>query len=213
VALIVRPDVPPPVVVFRSIFRERLVYAVPGWLLEETPTHVVTATVPGAQTLQPSGPRTDQLGDIAAGREHLELMPWHTNRVVWLTPFVAAHAIGHFWDDASGRFLGYYVNLQEPLQRSPYGFDSCDHVLDIVIDPDGAWHWKDEDELDEAVELGLFTAQDVVDMRAEGERVIASLPSLLPTGWENWLPDPTWSPQTLILPPELRDGLANAELS
>jgi len=195
--------VPPPVVVYRSIFRQRLLYAVPGWLLEETPAHVVSATLPGAQTRQLTGPRTEIIGNIAAGRERTELMAWQTNRVVWVTPFGVAHAIGHFWEHASGRFRGYYVNLQAPIKRSPFGFDSLDHVLDIVIDPSGAWHWKDEDEFDEAIQRGLFTHQEALDIRAEGERVVASLPHLLPTGWEDWLPDTTWSPLTLRLPPEL----------
>jgi len=194
------------VVVYRSIFRRRLVYAATGWLLRETATHVVTATVPGAETRQLAGSRHDIMRDLAAGRERTELIPWHTNRVVWLTPFEAAHAIGHFWNDLSGQFLGYYINLQAPLQRARYGFDSLDHVLDVVVSPDGTWHWKDEDELDAAVELGVFTRQEALEIRAEGECVIARLPDLLPTGWEGWLPDPAWSLTMLRLPAEIRDG-------
>jgi hypothetical protein len=188
--------------VFRSIFRQRVQYAVPGWLLEDTPTHVVIATVPGAQMLSMTGTRAEHMRNMATGRERTELGTWQTNRVAWLMPFGVAHAIGHFWDHASGRFLGYYINLQAPLRRSRNGFDSCDHVLDIVVEPDGKWHWKDEDELAEALRLGIFSETEAHAMRAEGERVIASLPSLLPTGWEDWLPDPTWSPLTLSLPPE-----------
>ena len=200
----------PPTVLFRSIFRGRLLYATPGWLLEETPRHVVTATVPGAETRQLVGPRRDVIRSVAAGRERTEVVAWQTNRVVWLTPFEAAHAIGHFWNDASGAFLGYYVNLQAPIRRSPYGFDSLDHVLDIVVKPDGTWHWKDEDELKEAVALGLFTDREALEIRAEGERVIASLPGLLPSGWEGWSPDPSWSVETLRLPAHARIGRVGA---
>ena len=80
------------VVIFRSIFRGRLLYSTPGWLLEETSAHVVTAIVPGAQTLQLVTPRANVMRDVAAGREQTALVPWHTNRVVWLMPFNAAHA-------------------------------------------------------------------------------------------------------------------------
>jgi hypothetical protein len=196
--------VPPPVVTFRSIFRGRLLYATPGWLLEETAEHVVLALVPGAETRQLVGPRGDHLRTIAAGRERTELMAWHTNRVVWLMPFGAAHAVGHFWNAASGAFLGYYINLQAPLRRSAHGFDSLDHVLDVVVSPDGAWRWKDEDELDEAVAVGLFTAHEATGIRAEGERVIGRLSELLPTGWEDWVPDAAWSVETLRLPAAIR---------
>ena len=199
---------PPPVVIYRSIFRGRLLYAVPGWLLEEMPRHIVTATVPGAETRQLVGPREDVIRSIATGRERTELIAWRTNRVVWLTPFGAAHAIGHFWNDGSGAFLGYYINLQAPIRRSAYGFDSLDHVLDLVVRPDGSWQWKDEDELEQVIELGLFTPDEGLAIRAEGEHVIASLRELLPTGWEDWRPDPSWSVDTLILPPEVRDGCA-----
>jgi hypothetical protein len=196
----------PPVVLFRQIFRGRLLFATPAWLLEETPQHVVTATLPGAETRQLVGPRADTLRDLAAGRERTEVTAWQTNRVLWLTPFEAAHAIGHFWNHASGAFVGYYINLQAPLVRSPRGFDSRDHVLDVVVDPDGSWHWKDEHELIEATTLGLFSQADAREIRAEGERVITSLPSLLPTGWENWMPNHAWSVDTLRLPPDIRQA-------
>jgi hypothetical protein len=55
--------------------------------------------------------------DVAVRREQTATVPWHTNGVVWLMPFAAAHAIGHFWNDAGGGFLGYYVNLQAPEKR------------------------------------------------------------------------------------------------
>jgi predicted RNA-binding protein associated with RNAse of E/G family len=200
------PD-PVSVVTFRSIFRGRLLYSTPGWLLEATPTHIVTAIVPGAQTLQVVTPRSSVIRDLAEGREQTAIVPWHTHRVVWLMPFNAAHAIGHFWSDASGEFLGYYVNMQAPLRRSLVGYDSLDHVLDILVAPEGTWRWKDEDELEEAMQLGLFTATEAGHIRAEGERVIERLPSLLPTGWENWQPDPQRSVSTLMLPETFRDGL------
>lgn len=38
-----------------------------------------------------------------------------------------------------------YVNIEEPWQRTPIGFDSRDHLLDIVVTVDlSTWHWKDE---------------------------------------------------------------------
>lgn len=126
-------------------------------------------------------------------------MPWHSQRHLWLTPFGGAHAVGHFWDDASGEFLCHYINLQEPLRRSRVGFDSSDHVLDVVVDTDGNWRWKDQDELEEAVGLGLFSKAEARAIREEGERVIATFASLFPTGWESWRPDPSWP--ALKLPP------------
>jgi hypothetical protein len=182
---------------------------VPGWLLEETATHIITATVPGAETRQLVGGRHEIIQNVAAGTERTEVKPWHTNRVVWLTPFRAAHAVGHFWNDASGQFIGYYINLQAPVRRSAYGVDSKDHILDIVVDPDGQWRWKDEDELELAVRLGMFSEAESVEIRTEGERVINQFRQVLPTGWENWVPDPTWDVETLKLSAQLQREAAS----
>jgi hypothetical protein len=57
----------------------------------------------------------------------------------------------------------------------------------VVVDPDGSWRWKDEDELADAVYAGRV---DEAAVRTEAERVLAERP--WPTGWEDFRPDPTW---------------------
>jgi predicted RNA-binding protein associated with RNAse of E/G family len=180
----------PATVLFRSIFRGRLLYAVTGRLLEETSSHVVTATVPGDETVQLIGDRHQIIADVAIGREQTRRLPWTRTRVIWMTPLDTPYSIGHFWDHASGNFIGYYINLQDPVRRSPFGFDSMDHVLDIVIKPDLNWCWKDEDELRTAVEVGIFSASEARAIRANGERAIAAIDTLFPTGWEKRTPEP-----------------------
>jgi hypothetical protein len=46
-------------------------------------------------------------------------------------------------------FEGCYVNMQSKLTRTPLGFDLTDHQLDIVVEPDRNWRWKDQDEQSE----------------------------------------------------------------
>ena len=190
---------PPPLCVYRSIFRRQIVFVQTGRVLEETPERVVTVTLPGDDTRAPVGSRLEVLESMANGSVRTQQLAWHTNRVLWITPFAEAHALGLLWDGETGRFKGYYVNLQAPLTRTASGMDSCDYVLDIVITPDGAWRWKDEDEFALAIDLGIFSDAEAEQIRCEGERVIASLPRLLPTGWEDWRPDPEWPP--VALPP------------
>jgi hypothetical protein len=101
-----------------------------------------------------------------------------------------AHAVWHFWSGDERRFRGWYVNMQEPIRREGLSFLTQDEELDIWIEPDGAWSWKDECELEEWVPRGRFTPEDVRRIRAEGERVLAEWP--FPTGWEEWRPDPAW---------------------
>lgn len=122
---------------------------------------------------------------------------WHTRRTLQITQFGAAHSVNLHWDHATNTFLGWYINLQEPLRPTALGYDTFDQMLDIWIEPDGTWQWKDWDELLEAEEAGVFTTSEADAIRAEGQRVIDNLGTMLPTGWENWQPDPAWAPPTL----------------
>jgi hypothetical protein len=102
-----------------------------------------------------------------------------------------------------GRLTRYYVNLQSPLARSDAGFDTVEYLLDVTIPADRAsWAWKDEDELAEAVDRGLFTAEDAAWFRSWGERaaehVLLGEPPFDRT-WEDWRPDPGWN--EVALPP------------
>lgn len=48
---------------------------------------------------------------------------------------------------------------ETPWRRSAIGFDTLDHVLDVLVAPDRrSWELKDEDELTWATEQGRFTA-------------------------------------------------------
>ncbi|HEU0305099.1 MAG TPA: DUF402 domain-containing protein [Gaiellaceae bacterium] len=118
-------------------------------------------------------------------RDHV----WHSHRVLRLIHWGAAHSIELFYD-CDEEFVGWYVNLQEPLRRTALGFDTDDLVLDLWVKTDGSWEWKDEDELEEAARLGRFDTGEAAAIRAEGERVLSEWP--FPTGWEDWRPDPRW---------------------
>ena len=99
----------------------------------------------------------------------------------------ARHSLWLFW--VEGRFTHWYVNFERHLGRSPVGWDYLDDKLDLVVDADGSWRLKDEDELEQAHAAGLL---DAAEVRAEAERILADPP--WPTGWEDWRPDPDWPP-------------------
>jgi hypothetical protein len=114
--------------------------------------------------------------------------PWAGHGVLILGRPGRAHSIWHFWDDAG--FAGWYVNLEEPWRPNRFGFDTRDHELDLWVESGGSWRWKDEQELEIAVEAGFFSPEQATEFRAEGEAVLAEWP--FPTGWEEWRPDPGW---------------------
>ncbi len=103
-------------------------------------------------------------------------------------------------------FQGWAVNMQSELTRTQFGFDHWDHQLDILVDPDRTWLWKDSDELELAVELGHMTREQAVRVRAVGEAAVRDIEANAwpyNAGFEDWAPDPSWTLPDL--PPDWDD--------
>jgi predicted RNA-binding protein associated with RNAse of E/G family len=91
--------------------------------------------------------------------------------------------------------LRWYVNLEEPLRRSAIGFDTLDHKLDVILELDGSWWWKDEDELAEAIRRGVIPAEREARLRTAAERAVQRIVERDPPfdrDWTTWRPDPAW---------------------
>ena len=105
---------------------------------------------------------------------------WHALRVSWLPD-------GEPW--------GWYVNLQEPFRRSATGFETMDLALDVLVEPDRSWRWKDEDELETFVARGVFGPELPPRLRDEGLRVATKAEwreAPFDEPWHDWRPDPAW---------------------
>ncbi|WP_171145325.1 DUF402 domain-containing protein [Streptomyces sp. S3(2020)] len=100
-----------------------------------------------------------------------------------------------FWE-SGWLFKNWYVNLEEPLVRWDGGVDSEDHFLDISVNPDRSWDWRDEDEFAQAQRDGLMDAAQAEQVRRAGRSavdVIRSWGAPYSDGWQHWRPDPSWS--------------------
>jgi len=116
---------------------------------------------------------------------------WEMTHVLRFDGAGERHSVEIYWT-LDWEHMSWYVNLQTPTAVNGRLVDTTDQALDVVVSPDGEWRWKDEDELAEAVELGIWTESEAAEIRAEGERVVAAAP--WPTGWEDWRPPDTWGP-------------------
>jgi hypothetical protein len=181
-------------VALRGFWAGALAWAFPHVVVHDTPELVALWLPAGARGLYPTS------------RDHAALAPaeraWRAGGTLRLTPRGGAHSVDLYWSEA-GEFLGWYVNLQDPLVRGPIGFDTADHILDLWVRPDRSWEWKDEDELVEVEAQGFFDEREVAAIRREGERVVERVTAWAPPfcdGWEDWRPDPAWSV------PALSDG-------
>ncbi len=185
-------------VVYREVLNGRVWTARPVRVIEDTPGltalylahgtrgRCFTPLVPGATALQCKSFHVQW---------RLKEWLWQFGGTVLLCSENDAHATHVMWDLA-GAFIGWYVNLQEPLRRTRLGFETLDQELDLVVEPDGSWRWKDEDHLREAEALGLFSPALCRSIRAEAERVIAKIEARAAPfdgRWREWRPPAEWT--------------------
>ena len=171
----------------RHLAKGRVVMAMPSLVVERSAEHLVTWIEPGTPIAYPLG-RVD--GRLRPFDEwEVELRTWKGPGRLELTPLGRRHSIRLFYDGA-GSFRGWYVNLQAPLVESRFGFDTADWQLDLWIEANGEVGWKDEEDLEQAVALGIMTPEEGRLAGEEAHRVLDEWP--FPTGWESWAPDPDW---------------------
>jgi len=188
-------------VVLREVWLGRVFEARPMIVVQDDPDQAMFFLPGGVRCAVPTGDD---------GRElRLPDRPWRLE----VRPRGDQPVLSFAWPDtpysillwtAGDRRRVWYVNLQDPLERTPIGFDTVDHALDVVVEVDrSSWRWKDEEELAEAVRDGLFSEEDAADFRAWGGRAVDHLFSGEPPfdrDWADWRPDPGWPV------PELPDG-------
>jgi hypothetical protein len=136
---------------------------------------------------------------------------WDGPGLLKLLPPDVAHSVWWFRGD-DDRFACWYVNLERPGVRwddgatgGTAGVDIVDEDLDIVIEPDRAWRWKDEGEFLERLAIPEhYWVADEAAVRAEGARVVKEIEAgVFPFDgtWCDYRPPPEWA-----APPELPAG-------
>lgn len=120
-----------------------------------------------------------------------------TDVLMLVSPATESHAVCAMWkEDGERTFLGWQINLQAPLRRSPVGFDTADYLLDITLSPDRSqWTWKGERNFDMAVATGKLPRDLAESIRMEGEEAIQWMqegPDTYYEAWQTWMPSRRW---------------------
>lgn len=139
-------------------------------------------------------PRVVSMADYESMATHLVPHEWRLHALAITVPGLA-HGIRVMFDRETWAFTGWYVNLQRPLERTARGFRTRDDFLDIQVPPDGRWRWKDEDEIELAVERHRLTSSEAAAIRAEGERVVEKIGARhwpFDHSLDGWRPNPEW---------------------
>jgi len=183
-------------VALREIWDGRVFEARPATVVRDDAAGTMFHLTAGARSLRPIGEQGVALR-IPASAWRLEPIEWRRHRVLSFAFPDTPYAVLATWERETDAFDGWYVNLQDPLRRTEIGFDTRDHVLDVLIPADrSSWAWKDEDELTEAIALGMFTQGDAERFRCAGERAVEHVLLREPPfdeDWEDWRPDPAWT--------------------
>jgi hypothetical protein len=185
-------------VVWRSVDREkRIVQTAIPWAVVRHDDRSIALYMPSGTTLKQrtgryGGPRDRMLLEWDGGYAD---RVWKETNTLMLHRFGDAHSFWIARDEATSSLAWWYVNLEEPWRETAIGFDSRDNILDLWSGPDGAWHWKDEDELAWAIEHGWMPAGRDRELRAEGDRALERFNRSDPpldTPWIDFRPDPSW---------------------
>jgi Protein of unknown function (DUF402) len=174
----------------RSVYRGRVRWAFPWRVAADDGELLVTYLAPGAQGVWMGRDGAGRYVDRWVTDEPPHAHTWTTHHVLALSRRGEAHSLWLLWSE-DWTFHGWYVQLQEPLVERDGALETTDHALDVWVDRDGSWRWKDEADFAEARALGVFDDAKAAAIRAEAERVVAAKP--WPTGWEEWRPDPSWT--------------------
>jgi predicted RNA-binding protein associated with RNAse of E/G family len=143
----------------------------------------------------PAAGRIERVRAIARGETAVtgHLIPWRNHMLRVLLPD-RPFSVWLLWSP-EWEFKSYYVNLEAPFARSAVGFDSSDHTLDVCVRADRTWYYKDQDELDTRIEVGLVDAEAAAQVRRDAEQAVALIEGWQPpfsSGLEEWRPDPSW---------------------
>lgn len=192
-------------IVMRGIVHNRVWIAHSVTVVEDTPGLLVAYLRPGAPCKVSRGLIERKWGGRPNGASRWEEQDngqwqmadweWQHRRALFLIPPKKYYAIILFWLEATGEFEGCYVNFQLPYRKTEWSIDTLDLEIDLMVEPEGVWRWKDEAEYVAGVARGSIPAEVAAEVEAAREEVLALLASgtpLFDRKWLDWQPDPSW---------------------
>ncbi len=187
---------PGQIVLVREIWQLRVWTARPMILIQDTPELIAIYWVPGTHWKRA---RNHQGGDVSVidckqGNWALRDVMLEGGGTLRLSNPDTKFSILLF-RNTDWTLNRWYINLEYPLTHTDRGFDYIDMLLDIIVEPDlRTWHWKDDDEFQEAQDFGLVSPEEAKMFRTEGLKALGLLQSgkSVFNPWEHWKPDPSW---------------------
>ncbi|MBN1316981.1 MAG: DUF402 domain-containing protein [Anaerolineales bacterium] len=192
--------------VLRGIVNNQVWMAQSVIVVQDKPKETVLLLLPGAECALPEGywrwrinndfSHGSRWQEAKSDRIVLRKFAWLRNRVLMFLEPEKYYSCFLFWDHESNKFGCYYVNFQIPYKRSHCGFDTYDLDLDIVIDTDFNWEWKDETEYRQGILEGGIIDDWVRGIEQSKPEVFERIEKRLypfDGSWLDWQPDHAWA--------------------
>lgn len=170
-------------------------FAWPVELIESNDDATVVGLTAGSNGLVPIGyPGDSERLDEQALRGKFEHVPRTWESTNCLHVFQPNQWCGTrlMWDAETGNFLCWYVDFLTPIQVHGSCVDSRDLSLDIVVLPDGASIWKDEDRYAHKVRIGLIDDEERTHVDLARDHVVAAIEDRrfpFDGSYSDWQPD------------------------
>jgi hypothetical protein len=189
----------------QGVYEGRVWYAQSVVIVKDTAEETAYAVYPGAECVAPRGyihgrQTWNRWLDYQTNHWDMQTYHWHTNCFLVLLYPEKYYSINLMWNYAEKRFLCYYINFQLPFQRTALGFQSLDLEIDLVINTDYGWHWKDEKDYEEGIKLNIIRPEWVDNIEIAKQEIFEKLEKIqypLNEYWLGWEPNPEWVLPTL----------------
>jgi Protein of unknown function (DUF402). len=196
---------PGDVISWRGIYRERVWHAQTVIVVKHNPEEMVLTLLPGTECIGPEGYSQGKNSykrrwNFKEKDWQQEKYFWRTNRLLLLLEPEKYYSTMYFWNDESNQFLCYYINFQLPFQRSHCGIDTLDLDLDLVINPDFSYEWKDVEDYQKAIQNKIIFPEWIEAIEAAKPEIFEKLERRqypYDGSWLHWTPDPDWLPPKL----------------
>ena len=196
---------PGDVIAWRGIYRQRVWHVQPTIVVKDSPKEIVLTLLPGTECIAPEGYLQGKQSDKRRWNFkdkywEWETYDWRINRLLILLEPDKFYSTMYFWNHVTNEFLCYYINFQVPYERGIRSVDTLDLDLDLIINPDFSFAWKDEDDYLKAIGHEIISPEWVKSIEGAKHDVFDRLDRRqypFDGAWLNWMPDPNWTPPKL----------------
>lgn len=195
-------------IVLQEVWRGRLWAARPLRVVDDTDDRLILWCPKGTSRKVPKTPptrekpptRAESVTECMARLDWVFVdSEWDVSTLWFLWPG-EWHAVWVSWFEP-GVHWGWYGNLQEPFRRTVRGIETMDLMLDVLVERDGSWQWKDEDDFAAMIAKDLIDDATAQRVRGAGLEVVRKAEAGVPPfcdPWPAWRPDASWA--TPVLP-------------